>query len=169
MALTLKTTYTKSLRVAQVLGSGATNLLPTPNDIVSGSTSAVGSNTLVDTTKNFITLGVKVGDLVVATASGTICPITGVAATTLTLNDGTFNSAGVAYTIYSQTDPGTVSPYRGAVLYNCLGSATGNVTVTTLDGYSLNVIIPAGQICPIQVVNVTAVAGVTWGQLIALW
>lgn len=166
---TLKSTYAKSTRVAFTLGSGVTSLLPTPNIVVSGSTTGAGVSQVVDSTKDFTARGVKVGDLVMNLSNGQITLISAVGTTTLNVADSYFNAGNIAYAVYSQSDIATVTPYVGAVLYNCLGAATGNITVTTLDGYSLNVVIPAGGICPIQVSAVTAVAGVTWGQLIALW
>lgn len=165
--ITNKTTYTRSLRVAQTLGVGVATLLPVPNVAVSGQTTALGSNSLIDTSKDFIANGVKVGDLVINTSAGTISRVTSVATTTLGMTDGNFNSIGVNYSVYSQSDSALVSAYSGAVLYNCSSSTITGVVVTTLDGYSLTIAIPAGAICPIQVSAVTT--GSTWGNLIALW
>jgi hypothetical protein len=165
--VTTKTTYTKSLRVAQTLGAGVATLLPVPNIAVSGTTTTLGSNSLIDTSKDFIAKGVKVGDLVINTSTGTIGRVTTVATTTLGMTDANFDGVGINYSVYSQSDSALVNAYSGAVLYNCSGSNITGVVVTTLDGYSLTIAIPAGEICPIQVSAVTT--GTTWGNLIALW
>jgi hypothetical protein len=164
--VTTKTTYTRSLRVAQTLGAGVSTLLPVPNLAVSGTTTTLGANSLVDTSKDFVAKGVKVGDLVVNTITGVIGRVTSVAATTLGMTDANFDAVGVNYSVYSQSDSALVNSYSGAVLYNCHSSAV-TIVVVTLDGYSLTVTIPSGEVCPLQVSAVTS--GVIWGQVIALW
>lgn len=166
MSVTLRTSYTKAMRVAASV-TGSAPYLPTPNVIASGSSSGAGSLALVDTTKDFVALGVKVGDVVFNLSVGASCFVTSVSTTQLGLPVSNFISAGIPYAVYSQTDPGTVAAYAsGAVLYNP-SNATVSVTATTLDNTQLTITLLAGQLSPLQVSGVNSPS--TFGNLLALW
>jgi len=154
-------------RALKVIPSANTNI-PMPNVIVTSTATATTANKLVDSTKNFTSLGtnplsIQVGDIVYNTTSSTAATVTNVdSATQLSLNADIMVSTN-AYTLYSGTNTtGSVEP---CVLYVGVG---GNLNVTTAGGDVVNFVgIGAGTFLPVQVIKVNSV--VTATDIIALW
>ena len=154
-------------RALKVIPSVNTNI-PMPNVIVSSLTTSANTNKLIDTTKNFTSLGtnplnVQVGDIVYNTTSSTAATVTNVdTATQLSLN-ANIMAATNNYTLYSGTNTaGSVEP---CVLYVGVG---GTLNVTTAGGDVVNFVgIASGTFLPVQVIRVNSV--VTATDIIALW
>lgn len=148
----------QAYRALEVIPSDTINI---PNPAMLSVSSATTSNApgkLIDTSQNFTTNGVKVGDIVyLAAAAGKVIAID--SADTLTV--GIAVSSGVSYTIYNASD----APNNGCVLY--VGAA-GNVKVTTAGGDDVTFTgILAGSFIPVQVLRVWATGSPT--GIIALW
>ena len=164
---TINTVYRKALRVAASTVGGAP-LIPTPNRLAIGSSTSGGTNQLIDNTKNFNTLGVKAGDVVINTQNGAVCYVLSVVnSTTLSIGANNFSVGSIGYEIYSQSDSGTVSAYSGGVVLWNVTTTSKAVAVLNLDGVTMNINIPAGAICPMMVADVTTNSG--WGDIVALW
>jgi len=154
-------------RALKVIPSANTNI-PMPNVIVTSTATATTANKLVDSTKNFTSLGtnplsIQVGDIVYNTTTSTAATVTNVdSATQLSLN-ANIMAATNAYTLYSGTNiPGSVEP---CVLYVGVG---GTLNVTTAGGDVVNLVgIASGTFLPVQVIRVNSV--VTAADIIALW
>lgn len=154
-------------RALKVIPSANTNI-PMPNVIVASVTTANATNKLIDTTKNFTSLGtsplsVQVGDIVYNTSTSTAATVTNVdSATQLSLNASIMNT-GLNYTLYSGTNiRGSVEP---CVLYVGVG---GTLNVTTAGGDVVSFVgIASGTFLPVQVIRVNSV--VTATDIIALW
>jgi hypothetical protein len=154
-------------RALKVIPSANTNI-PMPNVIVTSTATATTANKLVDSTKNFTSLGtnplsIQVGDIVYNTTTSTAATVTNVdSATQLSLN-ANIMAATNAYTLYSGTNiPGSVEP---CVLYVGVG---GTLNVTTAGGDVVNLVgIASGTFLPVQVIRVNSV--VTATDIIALW
>lgn len=140
-------------------------------DIPNPATLAISSNTtsnaptkLIDGTQNFITKGVKIGDIVYNTSAGAAMTVTAVdSADTLTVT-GTIASA-ASYKIYASQDTKNL----GCVLY--VGGA-GDLLVTTAGGDTVEFIgVLAGSFIPVQVTRVfrTGQTGTAATNIVALW
>ena len=154
-------------RALSVIPSLNTNI-PMPNVIVTSTATTTTANKLVDSTKNFTSLGttplnIQVGDIVYNTTTSTAATVTNVdSATQLSLN-ANIMAATNNYTLYSGTNiAGSVEP---CVLYVGVG---GDLNVTTAGGDVVNFVgIASGTFLPVQVIRVNSV--VTATDIIALW
>ncbi len=73
--------------------------------IITSTNTSVLANNLVDSTANFITLGVQLGDIVSNAVTNQVATVTSVtSATTLVLSKDIFTASGVTYFIYSAAD-----------------------------------------------------------------
>ena len=154
-------------RALKVIPSVNTNI-PMPNVIVTSIATTTTANKLVDSTKNFTSLGtnplnVQVGDIVYNTTSSLAATVTNVdSATQLSLN-ANIMTATDAYTLYLGTNTaGSIEP---CVLY--VGGG-GEITVTTAGGDVVNFIgIATGTFLPVQAIKVHPISSAT--NIIALW
>jgi len=154
-------------RALNVIPSDSTNI-PMPNVIVTSLATATTTGKLVDSTKNFSSVGanplnVKVGDIVYNNTLSSAATVTNVdSATQLSLNSNIMLSTNT-YTLYSGTNTaGSVEP---CVLYVGVG---GTVNVTTAGGDVVSFVgIASGTFLPVQVIKVNSV--VTATDIIALW
>ena len=154
-------------RALKVIPSPNTNI-PMPNVIVTSLATATTTGKLVDSTKNFSSVGanplnVQVGDIVYNNTLSSAATVTNVdSATQLSLNSNIMLSTN-AYTLYSGTNTaGSVEP---CVLYVGVG---GTVNVTTAGGDVVSFVgIASGTFLPVQVIKVNSV--VTATDIIALW
>ena len=154
-------------RALKVIPSVNTNI-PMPNVIVTSTATTTTANKLVDSTKNFTSLGtnplnVQVGDIVYNTTSSLAATVTNVdSATQLSLN-ANIMTATDAYTLYLGTNTaGSIEP---CVLY--VGGG-GEITVTTAGGDVVNFIgIATGTFLPVQAIKVHPISSAT--NIIALW
>ena len=154
-------------RALKVIPSLNTNI-PMPNVIVTSTATTTTANKLVDSTKNFTSLGtnplnVQVGDIVYNTTTSTAATVTNVdSATQLSLNANIMTATN-AYTLYSGTNTaGSIEP---CVLY--VGGG-GEITVTTAGGDVVNFVgIATGTFLPVQAIKVHPISSAT--NIIALW
>ena len=154
-------------RALNVIPSANTNI-PMPSVIVTSIATATTANKLVDSTKNFSSVGVnplnvQVGDTVYNnTLSSAAMVIKVDSATQLSLNSNIMLSTNT-YTLYSGTNiPGSIEP---CVLYVGTG---GDLNVTTAGGDVVDFVgIASGTFLPVQVIRVNSV--VTAADIIALW
>ena len=157
-------------RALSVIPSQNTNI-PMPNYIVpfSSITGALTTNKLIDSTKNFSSVGtnplnIQVGDIVYNTTTSTAAMVIKVdSATQLTLNANIMASTN-AYTLYLGTNiPGSIEP---CVLYVGTG---GDLDITTAGGDVVTFVgIASGTFLPVQVIRVNSVGDST-ANIIALW
>ena len=150
-------------RALKVIPSNRTNI-PMPRAITSGTATATLANKLVDATKDFIALGVQVGDIIYNTTTPNASMVTNVdSATVLSLN-ANYLTVGDKYTLYSGTNfSGSIEP---CVLY---AGASGNIEVVTAGGD--NVVfkgLQAGTFIPVHVIKVIP-SLTTVTDIIALW
>ena len=154
-------------RALKVIPSLNTNI-PMPNVIVTSTATTTTANKLVDSTKNFTSLGtnplnVQVGDIVYNTTSSLAATVTNVdSATQLSLNANIMTATN-AYTLYSGTNTaGSIEP---CVLY--VGGG-GEITVTTAGGDVVNFVgIATGTFLPVQAIKVHPISSAT--NIVALW
>jgi hypothetical protein len=150
-------------RALTVIPSNNTNI-PMPNEIVSFSTitGSLATNKLIDSTKNFSSVGanklnIQVGDIVYNFGSSPynlqqkLYKVD--SATQLTLNADIFTLVASAYTLYSGTNiAGSIEP---CVLYIGTG---GDLDIITAGGDNVFLAnVPSGTFFPIQVIKVNAV------------
>ena len=153
-------------RALKVIPSANTNI-PMPNVIVTSTATTTTANKLVDSTKNFSSLGtnplnVKVGDIVYNTTTSTAATVTNVdSATQLSLNANIMTATN-AYTLYSGTN--TTGSTEPCVLY--IGTS-GNIKVRTAGGDEVTFVGVSGFF-PVQVIRVLS-AGTTATNIVALW
>jgi hypothetical protein len=158
-------------RALSVIPSDNTNI-PMPNEITSfTSTTGLAAFKLIDSTKNFSSVGVKplnvkVGDIVYnfsssPTSAAQVIKVD--SATQLTLNANIFTVVGSSYTLYSGTNiAGSIEP---CVLYVGFG---GFLNVVTAGGDDvLFTSVPSGTFLPIQVIKVKE--GGSASDIVALW
>ena len=153
-------------RSLAVIPSPNTNI-PMPNVIVTSTATTTTANKLVDSTKNFTSLGtnplnVQVGDIVYNTTTSTAATVTNVdSATQLSLNANIMTATN-AYTLYSGTN--TAGSTEPCVLY--IGTS-GNIKVVTAGGDEVTFVGVSGFF-PVQVIRVLS-AGTTATNIVALW
>jgi len=148
-------------RALPVTPSDDTNI-PMPSLILQGTTSSASPFKLIDSTVDFIALGVQVGDTAYANALGAM--VTNVdSAIVLTLNLDIISGGGDPYELYSGTNmSGTIEP---CVLYVGIG---GDVSVVTAGGDTVSFMnIPSGSFLPVHVVRV--LTSTSANKIIALW
>lgn len=157
-------------RALVVIPSNNANV-PTPNLLVSGTTTSAVTTQLIDTAANFIVTTstgvqykVNVGDIIYfAGAAVTIAQV--INATTLLLNTTVSLGSGAVYSIYQQGAQTGIGN-QGAVLY--IGGA-GDIAVTTSGNDIVTFIgIQAGTFFPVNIVKVNA-TGTSCTGIIALW
>lgn len=165
-----RTGFSKALPIGRT--GGSSTMLFTPNVRTSGTATNLTAFKLIDTSKNFTTINVSVGDIVVATNganAGLTSVVTAIdSATTLSLSLDIIPGINTTYTIYSQGSYETVAPYVGAILYNASNALSGQITGTTLDGTVVNFYIPIGGTFPLLIASVSANSNI-YGNIIALW
>ena len=141
-------------------------LIPNPatlqNDVISGTSTFVGApGFLSDSTKNFTTLGVKVGDTIVT--ADRVATVTGVGTSNVNIQ-GSSIPQGTPYVIYS-LDP-LADKNNGCTLY--IGLA-GNITVETVGGDVTTFTgMPTGSFMPVFVRKVKD-SGTDAQSIVALW
>lgn len=147
-------------RALTVIPSDTTDI-PFPAIIKESTSSAVVVNQLVDSTANFVALGVKAGDIVYNTSAALTSVVVAVVnSTTLLLEYDIFTGIGETYSLYEGTSN------EGCVLY--IGTS-GDIDITTAGGDRVILYgLPTGMFVPVQVVKVWKV-GTTAKDIVALW
>lgn len=151
---------TEPSRAIAVCTSDQTNV-PYPNSVLSGTTTAIEVNALVDSTKNFLSLGIKVGDTVYNATGVALARVVDInsTGTKLFLDQDIFTAAAQNYVVYQGVNP-------GGMIYVSYG---GDVRVLTADNdvvFFPN--IQDAMILPVRVLRVFA-TGTTATNLISFW
>ena len=157
-----KTTFSRALRV--IPSDNA--VVPSVQQISTGTNTSAVTNQLVNSAGNFINLNVAVGDVVYNITDSTAATVVSVSsASVIVLNADIFTATSKTYVIYQQSAQ-TGSGNTGAFLF--IGGA-GNVAVTTLgnDEITFNAV-PVGTILAVQVLKVKS-TGTTATLINALW
>ena len=134
-------------------------------NVVNGvATTPPANNVLKDTTKDFVALGVQVGDTVISQGNErTVGSLSGTDALILTGSGGSV-AVGEEYVIYRTGAEGTKN--NGCTLY--VGLA-GNITVETVGGDVVTFTgMPTGSFVPVHVLKVKA-SGTDAQSILALW
>ena len=151
----------QKLQARRALAVITSNTIDIPNPAATAATGTAAAPTgaqLVGTGTNFLTT-VKVGDIIYA---GTIVATVDAVVSDTVLTTSTAITAGLTYTIYSQTD----NPSNGCVLF---AGAAGDINLITVDDDTvLFKGIVAGQFLPVQVKRVKA-ANTSATDIVALW
>lgn len=157
-----KTTFSRALRV--IPSDNA--VVPSVQQISTGTNTSAVTNQLVNSAGNFINLNVAVGDVVYNITDATAATVVSVSsASVIVLNADIFAATSKTYVIYQQSaQTGLGNP--GCFLF--IGGA-GNVAVTTLGGDDVIFnAVPVGTILAVQVLKVKA-TGTTATLINALW
>lgn len=154
--------YTRALKIYKSDNA----LIPTPNQITSGTSTGTTANKLTASAATFITKGVSIGDVVFNTTDGTAATVTAVdSETVLSLSANIIAVASKAFIILANNDA-IASTNKGCYLY--VGSA-GNVSVTTIGGDTVTFdAVPAGTILPVQIKQLNS-TGTVPTSFLALW
>jgi len=151
----------QKLQARRALAVITSDTIDIPNPAATAATGTAAAPTgaqLVGTGTNFLTT-VKVGDIIYA---GTIVATVDAVVSDTVLTTSTAITAGLTYTIYSQTD----NPSNGCVLF---AGVAGDINLITVDGDTvLFKGIVAGQFLPVQVKRVKA-ASTSATDIVALW
>ena len=107
-----------SFPVATIVDSGTETIIITGNNVT-----AQTATSMTDTTVNFVTLGVQVGDRVTDTANSDTALVTAVTATVLTIDTNIFTAALETYSITA----------LGSSLYYGAGSGNDIITIQHTD------------------------------------
>ena len=151
----------QKLQARRALAVITSDTIDIPNPAATAATGTAAAPTgaqLVGTGTNFLTT-VKVGDIIYA---GTIVATVDAVVSDTVLTTSTAITAGLTYTIYSQTD----NPSNGCVLF---AGAAGDINLITVDDDTvLFKGIVAGQFLPVQVKRVKATS-TSATDIVALW
>ena len=161
---------TPKLQTSRALAVIPSDTVPIPNPfpMVSGTATDTQSNSLEDATKDFLGLGVRIGDVVYNTSTNTSAVV--IADPSLSgpdiLSLSTMSvTSGDTYIIY-QNSPLSGEPNAGCVLYVGTG---GDITAVTAGGDTVTFSqVPTGTFVPVNVVQVLA-NGTDAEKLVALW
>jgi len=154
------------IQVGKALQINPSDTAEIPNPSYDGRISGTAfgdARDIIDESAQFITSGVKVGDIVYNNTDGTAAVVEEVVSETrLTLSEEVFTLSSASYVIYLKPD----IKNQGCVLYVGVG---GSVRVLTVGGddvtfQNLN----NGQFVPVEVTKVFS-GGTTATGLIALW
>jgi hypothetical protein len=154
-------------RALNVIKSSNTNI-PMPNVITTSSTTNTAANKLVDSTKNFSSVGnnalnIQVGDIVYNYTALQAAVVTNVdSATQLSLNVNIMATTQV-YKLFSGTNTaGSIEP---CVLYVGTG---GSLNLTTAGGDIVDLLnVPSGTFLPIQTIKISGSSSAS--DIVALW
>ena len=154
----------QAYRALKVLSSDTVDI-PNPAMLaISSTTTSTAPTKLIDTTQNFITKGIKQGDIVYNTSTGSCMEVAAVdSSDTLTVTGTVASSAN--YEIYASVD----TPNNGCCLY--VGTA-GDLKVITAGGDTVEFIgVLAGSFIPVQVTRLfkTGQTGTAATNILALW
>jgi hypothetical protein len=155
---------TQKLQVSSamvVIPSDTVNISNVAGVSVSSSTTATTANKLVDTTQDFVTLGVKVGDTIINTTDDTVALVTAIDSATVLSISADIMASGESYKLPLEK----ANSASSCVLY--VGVA-GDLKVKTASGDVVTFIAAPAGYHPVQVVKVFA-TGTTATNIVALW
>lgn len=143
--------------------------IPNPTAMASGTATSAITDFLEDNTKDFVALGIRVGDVVYNTSSNTSALVTNDPTSAfpseLPLSADIFTLGSESYVIY-QNSPLSGDPNAGCVLYVGAG---GDVEVVTAGGDTVIFVgVPTGAFVPVNVIQVKASA-TNADKIVALW
>lgn len=156
-----KSQFSRALEVAP---SNYANV-PFPATIKVGTSTSTGIDQLIDSSGNFVNLGVKTGDIVYNNSAGFAATVVSVTSNSvIVLNTSIFGASGESYTIYQASSQTTIGN-QGCNLYT---GGTGSVKVTTIGQDVITFpYVASGTILPVQVIKVHEES--TALPIIALW
>jgi hypothetical protein len=146
-------------RAARVYPSNTVNI-PFPNLVLSGVTTSLGTNLLIDNTVNFLALGIKVGDTVFNASDQVYALVVSVSANELKLSADIFTSSPEDYLIYQGVN-------NGCYIYVPAQEAGFILDVETIGGDQVIFNDPPAGVLPVQVKKV--LQDTTATNLVALW
>lgn len=160
----------------EVIPSNNANV-PFPAVNVANTVSALATDQLIDSTKDFVALAVYAGDIVYCSATQRAATIqanpSAATPTVLLLNDDIFAAIGDDYTIY-QSSPQAGGQNTGCVLY--VGTGGDLVVTTTSNNTVVFRNIQDGSFIPVQVLKVweaytfpTGSVATSAQNIVALW
>lgn len=155
-----KTTFSRALPI--IIGSDA--VIPTPYILTNGQTTDPGNNSLIDNDRNFLELGIKVGDVVYAASNPNAATIISVSENVLGLNVDLFPNGDEKYIIYQQSAASGIGNQGCSVWVE----KDSDVEVITIGGDDVVFYgVKGGTVLPVQVIQVVGSSEVQ--NLIALW
>lgn len=146
-------------RAARVYPSNTVNI-PYPNIVLSGATTSLGTNLLVDNTVDFLELGIKVGDTVFNVSDEVYALVVSVSANQLKLSADIFTTSPEDYLIYQGVN-------NGCYIYVPAQEAGVILDVETIGGDQVIFNDPPAGVLPVQVKKV--LQDTTATNLVALW
>ena len=155
---------TQKLQVSSamvVIPSDTVNISNITGVSVESSATATTASKLVDTTQDFVTLGVRVGDAVINTTDGTSALVTAIDSATILSISADIMASGELYTLPLEK----ANSASSCVLY--VGVA-GDLKVETASGNIVTITAAPAGYHPVQVVKVFA-TGTAATDIIALW
>jgi hypothetical protein len=152
-------------RALKVVLSDTINI-PNPSAPVgAGATTGTGGGGthLIDSTQNFITQNVRIGDIIYNLTDGTAATVSSILnATTIVCSAAIFSTTPKSYGVYP-----SAANENGCVLY--VGTA-GDVRVLTIGGDTVTfTAVPAGTFMPVSVKRVYSTGTVAAASILALW
>lgn len=152
-------------RALRVIPSDNCNI-PMPNAVVSGTNTGTSSSKLIASGEQFITEGVREGDIVYNLTDSTAATVVSVdSETQLTLNANIFGATSKSFVVYSASPMGD-NVNRGCVFYT---GGAGNVAFVTEGGDSITKEgCAAGQYHPVSVIKILS-TGTTATLIDAHW
>jgi len=151
--------YTRAL---DVVPSDEVNI-PFPNIATTGAATSVVTDKLVDSSADFITGGIQIGDTVYNQSTNAFAYVTGVQNATTLLLSTDIMGVPDGYTIYQGSN-------QGCYIYvPTIDYSIGNLRleVVTLGGDAITFQNPPAGVLPVQILKVTT--GTNVPNLIALW
>lgn len=146
-------------RAARVYPSNRINI-PYPNLVLSGVTTSLGTNLLVDNTLDFLALGIKVGDTVFNVSDERYALVVSVSSNELKLSEDIFTTSPEDYLIYQGVN-------NGCYIYVPVQEGDVFLDVETIGGDQVIFHNPPAGILPVQVKKV--LQDTTASKLVALW
>ena len=138
--------------------------IPYPNVVLQSFATGTVPYQIVDTTVDFISAGIKIGDIVWGVTSNASAYVVGIINSTTLLLSEDIVSATDEYQIYQGKNDGC---YIYVPNYIAAGIPTGSIAVETIGGNIVVFSNPPAGILPVQVRKV--VIGTSITKLIALW
>jgi hypothetical protein len=153
----MELTFSRALKISPNDQSN----IPFPNVILSDFVSGTTGTAIYDSSKNFIELGVQVGDTIMQSDSGEYAQITIVQEQYLYFNNYIFGGTGEPYKIFQGTNQGCY------IIPSNDGNKLNLEIVTAAGDLAYFEQVTPGVLFPVKLLRVTPNSGVT--NIIALW
>lgn len=147
-------------RAAQVYPNDNVNI-PFPNPVQDGTATSVGAYLLIDSTVDFVALGIKNGDTVFNASTQLYAIVAAVTPTELTLSLDIFLTTD-DYVIYQGVN-------NGCYIYIPTSLPGEILQVETIGGDNVYIFDPPAGVLPLQVKKVLTSTTYTGGRILAMW